>query len=216
MPEAQRELADEDWHALLLLAHNNKTTAFDQYSKYYLSTSGQMYWSDTHQMSTYLDDYHVRLDKQLGVTDRATEMITEIYVPRPALPSFMGEVAVAFPQQRRAHRVRHGPAHRAGRRELSGVGEAAVRLHHLQPARGAHAGQGSARAGQAFRDLIDMGMKRGGRYYLTYHRHARRDQVEACYPQLPEFLRLKRKYDPQERFQSEWYRHYKQMFADRI
>ena len=55
-----------------------------------------------------------------------------------------------------------------------------------------HTSEGIERAGQAFRDLIDMGIKRGGRYYLTYHRHARRDQVEACYPQLPEFLRLKR------------------------
>jgi hypothetical protein len=25
---------------------------------------------------------------------------------------------------------------------------------------------------------------------------------------LPEFLRLKRRYDPDERFQSEWYRHH--------
>ena len=76
-----------------------------------------------------------------------------------------------------------------------------------------HTPQGKERAAQAFRDLIDMGTKRGGRYYLTYHRHARRDQVEACYPQLPAFLALKRKYDPEERFQSEWYRYYKQMFA---
>jgi hypothetical protein len=79
-----------------------------------------------------------------------------------------------------------------------------------------HTADGLVRAGQAFRDLIDMGMKRGGRYYLTYHRHARRDQVEACYPQLPEFLKLKRKYDRDERFQSEWYRHYRRMFADRL
>ena len=111
---AQRELGDEDWHALLLLAHNNKATAFDRYSKYYLSTSGQLYWSDTHQMSTYLDDYHVRLDKQLGVKDRATEMITEIYVPRPALPSFMAEVASVFRKNGVPDRVRHGPADRAG------------------------------------------------------------------------------------------------------
>ena len=41
MPATQRELGDEDWHALLLLAHNNKATAFDRYSTYYLSTSGQ-------------------------------------------------------------------------------------------------------------------------------------------------------------------------------
>ncbi len=33
-------------------------------------------------------------------------------------------------------------------------------------------------------------------------------------PPLPECLRLKRTYDPDERFQSEWYRYYKGMFAD--
>jgi FAD/FMN-containing dehydrogenase len=215
MPPAQRELGDEDWHALLLLAHNNKKTAFDQYSKYYLSTSGQLYWSDTHQMSTYLDDYHVSLDKQLGVKDRATEMITEIYVPRPALPSFMAEVAAAF-------RINGVPIV-YGTVRLIEQDDESVLAWAKQPyaciifnLHVVHTPQGIARAAQAFRDLIDMGLKRGGRYYLTYHRHARRDQVEACYPQLPEFLRMKRKYDPEERFQSEWYRHYKQMFADRI
>ena len=50
-------------------------------------------------------------------------------------------------------------------------------------------------------------------YYLTYHRWATRRQVEAGYPQFVEFLRLKRKYDPDERFQSDWYRHYRAMFA---
>ena len=39
-------------------------------------------------------------------------------------------------------------------------------------------------------------------------------QVLKAYPQFPRFLELKRKYDPNERFQSEWYRHYKRMFAD--
>ena len=51
-----------------------------------------------------------------------------------------------------------------------------------------------------------MAIAHGGRYYLTYHRYASRAQVEACYPQFPEFLRLKKKHDPEERFQSEWYR----------
>jgi hypothetical protein len=35
-------------------------------------------------------------------------------------------------------------------------------------------------------------------------------------PAVPEFLRLKRRYDPEERFQSDWYRHYRAMFADEI
>jgi FAD/FMN-containing dehydrogenase len=215
MPREQRELVDEDWHALLMLAHNNKAMAFEQYSKYYLTTSGQLYWSDTHQMSTYLDDYHVRLDKQLGVKDRATEMITEIYVPRTALPSFMAEVASLF--RTNGVPVVYGTVRLIEQDDESFLAWAKLpyaciifNLHVV------HTSEGIERAGQAFRDLIDMGQKRGGRYYLTYHRHARRDQVEACYPQLAEFLRLKRKYDPDERFQSDWYRHYKNMFADRI
>ena len=215
MPNDQRELADEDWHALLLLAHNNKSTAFDRYSKYYLSTSGQLYWSDTHQMSTYLDDYHARLDKQLGVTDRATEMITEIYVPRPQLPPFMAEVAHKF--RTNGVPIVYGTVRLIEQDDDSFLAWArqpyACIIFNLHVV---HTPEGMQRAAQAFRDLIDMGMRRGGRYYLTYHRHARRDQVAACYPQLPEFLRLKRKYDPQERFQSEWYRHYKQMFADKL
>ena len=211
LPDAQRELVDEDWHALLLLAHNNKATAFDRYSKYYLSTSGQVYWSDTHQMSTYLDDYHLRLDKELGAAHRATEMITEIYVPRRDLPSFMMEVAKTF----RGNNVPivYGTVRLIEQDNESFLAWAkqpyACIIFNLHTV---HTPDGLEQAGQAFRDLIDMGMKRGGRYYLTYHRHARRDQVEACYPQMAEFLRLKRKHDPEERFQSEWYRHYKQMF----
>jgi hypothetical protein len=38
--------------------------------------------------------------------------------------------------------------------------------------------------------------------------------VEACYPQMAEFLRRKLEHDPQERFQSEWYRHHRRMFGE--
>jgi FAD/FMN-containing dehydrogenase len=166
-------------------------------------------------MSTYLDGYHARLDRQRGVNDRATEMITEIYVPRPALPSFMAEVAAAF--RTNGVPIVYGTVRLIEQDDESVLAWAkqpyACIIFNLHVV---HTPEGLARAAEAFRGLIDMGVKRGGRYYLTYHRHARRDQVEACYPQLAEFLRLKRKYDPEERFQSEWYRHYMQMFADRI
>jgi hypothetical protein len=52
-----------------------------------------------------------------------------------------------------------------------------------------------------------------GSYYLTYHRWARKDQVEKAYPKLRELLALKLQYDPEERFQSDWYRWYKAMLA---
>jgi len=76
-----------------------------------------------------------------------------------------------------------------------------------------HDAKGLADAQHAFRGLIDLGIGYGGSYYLTYHRWATKRQVEACYPQFPEFLALKLKYDPKEVFQSDWYRHYKKMFG---
>jgi len=75
---------------------------------------------------------------------------------------------------------------------------------------------GIERAKGDFRRLIDHGLRYGGSYYLTYHRWAEPRQVIAAYPQFPEFLRLKRRLDPSEVFQSEWYRHYRRMFADQV
>jgi FAD/FMN-containing dehydrogenase len=80
----------------------------------------------------------------------------------------------------------------------------------------AHTPAALQNSAEAFRRLIDIAIRRKGTYYLTYHRYARKDQVLACYPNFPEFLSLKRKYDPQERFQSDWYRHYKKMFAGSV
>lgn len=213
--EGQKELVDDDWRYLLLAAHASKAEAFERYSKYYLSTNGQVYWSDTHQLSTYLDDYHKAIDARTESKDSATEMITEIYVPRPRVPDFMAEVAQAF----RANGVPiiYGTIRLIEKDDESFLAWATERyaciifnLHVV------HTPTGVERAAEAFRSLIDMAIKRGGRYYLTYHRHATRAQVEACYPQLVDFLRLKKKYDSGERFQSEWYRHYRMMFADRL
>lgn len=51
VPERQKELSDQNWRDLLYLAHTDEKKAFDVYSKYYMSTNGQAYWSDTHQLS---------------------------------------------------------------------------------------------------------------------------------------------------------------------
>jgi FAD/FMN-containing dehydrogenase len=76
-----------------------------------------------------------------------------------------------------------------------------------------HSPAGLAHAADAFRRLIDYAIARGGSYFLTYHKYATPEQVLACYPQFPEFLRLKDSYDPERRFQSDWYRHYARMFG---
>ena len=214
MPAVHKELADSDWAALLTLAHTNKTAAFDRYSSYYLTTHGQVYWSDLHQMSTYLDDYHRPLDIRLR-RSRGTEMITEIYVPRPRLADFFAEVRDTF--RRNGAEIIYGTVRLIEpdtETFLPWAREAwACTIFNLHVE---HTAEGIERSAVAFRALIDMAIRRGGSYFLTYHRHARKDQVEACYPQMAEFLRLKKKYDPQLRFQSDWYRHYVRMFADAV
>ena len=56
--------------------------ASDAYTRHYLATDGQLYWSDLHQMADYHDGYHRALDARLGATAPGSEMITELYVPR--------------------------------------------------------------------------------------------------------------------------------------
>jgi FAD/FMN-containing dehydrogenase len=214
-PEKQKELSDDDWLRLLYLGHTSKSEAFRRYSEYYLSTSGQFYWSDTHQMSFYPDGYHRALDAKTPGGAKASEMITEIYVPRSALVSFMKQAAEDF---RKNHvEVIYGTVRfieRDGESFLAWAKQPyACVIFNLHVV---HTPEGKEHSAAAFRRLIDMAILRGGSYYLTYHRHATRAQVEACYPQFTQFLRFKKKYDPEERFQSEWYRHYRTMFADAL
>jgi FAD/FMN-containing dehydrogenase len=75
LPGGQRQLSEADWCRLLHLAHTDKSAAFDEYSRYYLSTDGQRYWSDTHQLGAYVDGYHDAIDAALGC--RGSEMISE-------------------------------------------------------------------------------------------------------------------------------------------
>jgi FAD/FMN-containing dehydrogenase len=213
VPEGQKELSEEDWNRLLTLSHTDKQRAFEEYAAHYLSTSGQVYWSDTQQLSLYIDNYHQGLDRRLGAREAATEMITEIYVPRHALVRFLQDVRKDFRQN--AVDLIYGTIRLIERDDESFLAWArepyACVIFNLHVV---HSPQGLERSGQAFRRLIDLAIGYGGSYYLTYHRFATRTQVETCYPQFADFLRLKRKHDPEERFQSDWYRHYKAMFAD--
>jgi FAD/FMN-containing dehydrogenase len=212
IPSAQRALSADDWRRLLRCAHVDKAAAWDGYSSHYLATSGQVYWSDTHQLSTYIDDYHVALDRELGSRHRCSEIITEIYVPRSRLTDFLAEVAEDF----RRHRVDciYGTIRLIERDSESFLAWArepwACTIFNLHTE---HTPTGLARTADVFRRLIDSAIARGGSYFLTYHKYATREQVLACYPQFPEFLRLKDEYDPERRFQSDWYRHYANMFG---
>lgn len=213
IPRRQRVLRRRDWMRLLYLAHENKSRAFDVYSTYYLKTHGQRYWSDTHQLSEYFDDYHQKLDSRLQSSPKGTEMISELYVPRGRLVGFMEDVRSDL-RASGADPI-YGSIRFIERDDESFLpwardGYACI-IFNLHTA---HTSTALAETAGDFRRLIDRAIQHGGSYYLTYHRWATRAQVEACYPRFGQFLRRKRRYDPEERFQSEWYRHYRTMFAD--
>lgn len=212
IPAGQRELSEKGWSDLLYLAHVDKSQAFRRYAGYYLSTHRQIYWSDEHQMSIYPEGYHAAVDQRVGARGKATEIITEIYCQRGALPQFLADVREDF----RRHKVNviYGTVRLIEQDRETFLPWAkqpyACTIFNLHVA---HDASSLRRATDACRRLIDLGIKHGGSYFLTYHKYATRQQVEACYPRFREFLRLKRKHDPAELFQSEWYRHYRRMFA---
>jgi FAD/FMN-containing dehydrogenase len=208
----QKQLADSDWRELYSLSHADPARAYEVYSAHYLATSGQIYWSDTHQLSTYIDDYHQDLDRRGNAPWPATEMITEVYVPRPALPTFLSALAADFLHHE--IKVIYGTIRLIEKDDESFLPWAkeayacVVMNLHLE-----HSPQGIVKAASDFRRVIDRAIEHAGSYFLTYHRWATRAQVEACYPRMAEFLELKRKHDPTEIFQSDWYRHYRRMLA---
>jgi FAD/FMN-containing dehydrogenase len=215
IPLEEKQLTDENWRQLLYLAHTDEKQAFNRYVEYYLSTNGQTYWSDLHQLSIYPDNYHREIDAGLHAPYPATEMITEINVPRHTLAGFLAEAREDF--RKNDTELIYGTVRLIERDDESFLPWAkqpyACTIFNLHVV---HSPMGIQRSADAFRRLIDMAGRRGGSYYLTYHRHATRSQVESCYPQFAQFLHLKKQYDPDERFQSDWYRHYRTMFADSL
>ena len=210
VPRSQRSLSRRDWNRLLWLAHVDKRAAFDDFARFYRSTSGQVYGSDDHQLGYYLDDYHAALDPRLR--HRGSEMIGELYVPRHALGGFLADAARDF--RRHDVDVIYGTV-RLIRRDLETFlpwarDDYACVVFNLHTR---HEPAGVARTASAFRRLIDLAALRGGSFYLTYHRYATRSQIATCHPRFERFLALKRELDPEARFQSDWYRHCRRLFG---
>jgi FAD/FMN-containing dehydrogenase len=210
--EKQKQLTDDEWRNLYYLSHADPARAYEVYTSYYLSTSGQIYWSDTHQLSTYFDDYHRAIDARTNAAWPGTEMITEVYVPRAELPALLSRLADDF--RRHEVTVIYGTIRLIEKDDESFLPWAkeawvcvVMNLHV------AHNPQGIEKAANDFRRIIDRAIELGGSYFLTYHRWATRAQVDECYPQMAQFLDRKRTYDSAELFQSDWYRHYSRMFA---
>lgn len=213
LPEGQKQISADKWKELVRLAHTDKSKAFSLYSQHYLSTNGQIYWTDTHQLSYYFADYHDYVNQAMTGQAAGSLMITEVYVPRDDITEFIERIRADALEDH--FNIVYGTLRLIKKDDESFLAWAkedyACIIFNL---RVEHTPEGLKKAEHNFQRIIDRALEFGGSYFLTYHRWARKDQVLAAYPQFPEFLELKFKYDPAQRFQSEWYRHYKRMFLE--
>ncbi len=213
IPQQQKKISSDKWKELLALAHSNKAQVFEDYTNYYLSTSGQLYWTDTHQLGYYDENYEAYLKKTLPDYKLGSLMISEVYVPRDRIYDFMTELSLSNEEQQLD--IIYGTI-----RLIKTDTETFLPWAKQDYAcivlnlRVEHSELGLEKARSDFQLLIDVALNHDGSYFLTYHRWARKDQLLEAYPQFPMFLELKLKYDPQEMFQSDWYRFYKEMFSN--
>jgi len=209
MPEVPRELAEVDWRQLLFLAHTEKSNAFRRYADFAVASSGQLYWSDDVQMAHYPENYHRDIDRR--VSGRGTDILTVIYCTRENLEAFLAEVRVYDLRARTdliAASVRLIEADTETYLPWARQPYACVTFNvHVD-----RTSSSFIRVSDALRAMIDIGLKYGGSYSLAYHRYAIRRQIDTCYPRFADFLRLKKRHDPTEIFQSDWYRAYKRLY----
>src|SRR5262249_25557556 len=165
-----------------------------------------------HQLSTYVPGYHADIEKRLEPSSEGADVIVEVYVPRNDLTSFLeearrillaGELPLVYGTIRFIEQDKDTFLAWAKKRYACVV----FMPHTSAEAKTLH------RTGEICRELIRAAVKKGGSFYLTYNRFATREDLMWAYPQFAEFLKMKRTYDPTDTLQSEWYRHYKGLYA---
>lgn len=200
------DLSQENWLRLLTLTHTDKRRAFQEYSSYYVSTHGRVYWSDTMQLSTYIPSYTEFLSTR-GVDAGSSLVIGELYVPPDRLLDFM-RAARSVLRESGAEDI-YGTI-RSIRRDVTSFlpwarEDWACVIFNLRTQRSK---EGYSNTAACFRMLIDAAAEVGGSFYLTYQRAATNEQVHRCHPRFGGFLQQKRLRDPDDLLQSEWWRHY--------
>jgi len=212
MDESRKPADEAEWRNLIYLAHTDRKKAWQIRKDKALAASGAVDWSDRQQQAVYVDNYHRDIDTQMGASVPASEMTSELYLPRDKLVAFLAEIRDDFRQN--AIGLIDGTVRLIEQDDESFLAWArqpwacfTCNLHVV------HDDVGLAKAGDDIRHLIDRALKYGGSFGLAYHRWASRAEVEAGYPAFADFLRLKRQYDPEERFQSDWYQRYRALFT---
>jgi len=68
--------------------------------------------------------------------------------------------------------------------------------------------ESKANTGRVIRNMIDVTLEHNGSYYLPYYGYPTKTQLFEAYPRTEEFFRLKKKYDPDNRFMNLFYEEY--------
>jgi FAD/FMN-containing dehydrogenase len=196
--------------SLLQLAHRDRGAAYRRYAKFELAKDGNVEWSDLHQLAAYKPGYHQTVDERAGDGKQGADLIAEVYVPRNELIPFLEDARRILLTS--AMPLVYGTVRFIERDKDSFLPWARKRYacvifcpHTLTDKDAMRKTTGNCQ------QLMRAAMRRGGSFYLTYNRFATRDDLSQSYPQFPEFLMLKKKYDPMETLQSEWYRYYRDL-----
>lgn len=207
--------ADIDESALELLleaVHRDRNAAYRKYAMLELEKDGHIEWSDTHQLSSYPSGYHQRIDERRKGSEPGADLIFEVYVPRDQVINFAEDaraqlLATSIPLVYGTVRFIEKDADSF----LAWAKKAYACVIFTPHVESSDAGIDAAK--RLCRHLEQSAIKRGGSFYLTYNHFAERSELDFAYPQFSDFLALKRKYDPSELFQSEWYRFYKKLYS---
>jgi len=213
MPAEKEQLSKELWLNFLYLACTDRRKGFDQYTNLFQMMNGELCWSDTSQMSTYYKGYREFINAKLETVTPVSLMLSELYTPREKLPEFMStisEVLLAGGIPNIYGTIRLIEQDDGTYLPWANENFACVIVNLLVT----NTEAGIEKAKDTFRKLIDVAIEFDGSYYLTYHKWARKDQVLACYPQMASFLKKKLEYDPNGLFQSDWYRHNRELISD--
>ena len=175
----------------------------------------QLRWEAETKLQPHLKNKHFSRNQLLneGVevfqnrSAESTDILHEYFVPREGIVSFVEELRRIIP----AHQgdllnvtVRYIDTDRDTFMRFADQPMFALVMLFNQQTTAA----GDAKMQAMTQKMIDAVLTAGGRYYLPYRLHATTEQFRRAYTQSDEFFQFKRKYDPDELFQNQFYLKY--------
>ena len=136
-----------------------------------------------------------------------TDILVECFVPPKQFEPFLKEMRKTIPQD-------HGNLLNVTVREVNSDDDSFLRyadkkmISLVMLFSQTRDTAGEEKMAKLTQDMVAAALRHDGRYYLPYRLHATTEQFNEAYPQAKKFFELKRKYDPDELFQNEFYLKY--------